>query len=164
MLKGFAPVAGTDARVLILGTMPSVASIRENQYYGHPQNAFWKIIFSLWDKQVPAEYDNRIQFLIEKRIALWDVLSACERVGSADSNIKQPAANDFNIIADKCPMLGAVFFNSQNAEVLYKRLVVPDVFSSLKKMTLPSTSPARAMKFEKKLSLWLPVRNYLEHN
>lgn len=164
MLKGFSPVADADARVLILGTMPSVASIRVKQYYGHPQNAFWKIIFSLWDRQVPAEYEHRTRFLIEKRIALWDVLSACEREGSADSNIKQPAANDFNIIADKCPMLEAVFFNSQNAAKLYKRLVVPDVFSSLKKITLPSTSPARAMKFEKKLSLWMPVRDYLEHN
>ncbi|HHV51390.1 MAG TPA: DNA-deoxyinosine glycosylase [Clostridiales bacterium] len=158
MIEGFPPIAEPDARVLILGTMPSVASLKSRQYYGHPQNKFWPIIFSLWGEQAPDDYSKRVGFLKEKHIALWDVICTCEREGSADSEIKNPVPNDFKAIKEKCPNLVAVFFNSKNAEIYYKRLVKPDVFENLKKFTLPSTSPARAMSFEKKRQMWLPVR------
>ncbi len=162
MLKGFAPIASDDALILILGTMPSVASIQHGQYYGHPKNAFWRIIFGLWNEEPPLEYELRVKYLKEKRIALWDVLKGCERQGSADASIRKPQPNDFNILADKCPNLEAIFFNSNNAAEYYKRLVKPDVFYNLKKTVLPSTSPARAMLFEKKQEMWMPVREALD--
>lgn len=162
MPQGFAPIARPDARVLILGTMPSVRSLQEQQYYGHPQNTFWRILFSLWDLPLPADYALRKAFLIEKKIALWDVLMYCEREGSADANIEQPVPNDFIGLSKRCPHLKALFFNSQNAEMLYKRLVKPDPFQTLTKTTLPSTSPARAMPFEKKKAFWLPLYEILQ--
>lgn len=110
MPKGFAPIAGSDAKALILGTMPSVASLHVSQYYGHRQNAFWKIIFGLWDERVPDEYERRTEFLIKKRIALWDVLKSCERTGSADAEIRRPVPNDFAFLKRMCPEIGAVFF------------------------------------------------------
>jgi hypoxanthine-DNA glycosylase len=158
MIKGFPPIADNNAVVLILGTMPSIASLKSRQYYGHPQNKFWPIIFSLWDKEVPENYDERIEFLKEKHIALWDVLSICEREGSADADIKKPVPNNFKYLKEKCPNLKGIFFNSKNAEMFYKKLVKPDIFEKLQKITLPSTSPARAMSFEKKRQMWLPVR------
>lgn len=157
MPQGFAPIAESDARVLILGTMPSVRSLREQQYYGHPQNTFWRILFSLWDLPLPADYALRKEFLIGKKIALWDVLTYCEREGSADANIEQPVPNDFMELSKRCPHLTALFYNSHNAEILYRRLVKPDPFAALPKTTLPSTSPARAMSFEKKKALWQPL-------
>ncbi len=162
MLNGFAPIASQDARILILGTMPSEASIRHGQYYGHPQNAFWRIIFGLWNEEPPLEYELRVKYLKEKRIALWDVLKGCERQGSADVSIRRPQPNDFGVLADICPNLEVVFFNSKNASEYYKRLVKPDVFKNLRKTILPSTSPARAMLFEKKLEMWIPVREAVE--
>lgn len=157
MPQGFAPVAEADARILILGTMPSVKSLEEGQYYGHPQNAFWRILFSLWGLPLPDEYAARTAFLLEKKIALWDVVRCCEREGSADANIERPMPNDFVGLSMRCPHLQALFFNSRNAEGLYRRLVRPDPFRTLTKTTLPSTSPARAMPFEKKETLWLPL-------
>lgn len=161
MPEGFAPVADENARLAILGTMPSVLSLQKQQYYGHAQNTFWRILFSLWEEQVPESYEQRTAFLKEKKIALWDVLMSCERQGSADTAIRLPRPNDFTVLAGVCPKLEAIFFNSKNAAELYSRLIRPDPFASLPKTILPSTSPARAMQFEKKRDLWLPVYQFL---
>lgn len=163
MPESFPPVAAEDARVLILGTMPSVLSLEKAQYYGNPLNAFWRILFSLWDRPLLADYGERIAFVQEKRIALWDVLRECEREGSADASIRKPEPNDFAALAVRCPKLEAVFFNSQGAARLYERLVQPDPLAHLPKTALPSTSPARAMKFEEKRACWFPLRDWLEN-
>lgn len=162
MLQGFAPIADEKARVLILGTMPSERSLQKQQYYGHPQNTFWRILFSLWDQQAPEDYELRKAFLLKKNIALWDVLMYCDRRGSADTKIQEPVPNNFIELKQRCPHIQALFFNSQNAEHFYKRLIKQDAFSSLQKATLPSTSPARAMTFEKKRALWLPLRKTVD--
>ena len=162
MPEGFPPLAEKNARVLILGTMPSVQSLEKLQYYGNPQNAFWRILFSLWGRPLPERYADRTAFLQEKRIALWDVLRECERKGSADASIARPEPNDFSGLIKRCPGLEAVFFNSQGAARFYGKLVCPDPLAGLPKHILPSTSPARAMRFEEKRTLWLPVREALE--
>lgn len=162
MPEGFPPLMAKNARILILGTMPSVQSLEKKQYYGNPQNAFWRILFSLWNLPLLERYADRTAFLQEKRIALWDVLRECERKGSADASITRPEPNDFTALAARCPGLEAVFFNSQGAARLYERLVRPDPLAGLPKRALPSTSPARAMPFGEKRALWLPVREALE--
>lgn len=162
MPEGFPPVADERARVLILGTMPSVRSLEKAEYYGNPNNAFWRILFSLWDRPLPAAYAERTAFVLERRIALWDVLRECERRGSADASIRAPRPNDFAALAARCPRLEAVFFNSRGAARLYERLVRPDPLAALPRTALPSTSPARAMRFEEKRALWLPLREWLE--
>ncbi len=162
MPQGLLPVAREDARVLILGTMPSVLSLEKQEYYGNPQNAFWRILFGLWGRPAPAAYAERTAFLLEKGIALWDVLRECERRGSADATIREPRPNDFASLAVRCPGLEAVFFNSQGASKLYAKLVKPDPWARLAKIALPSTSPARAMRLEEKQALWLPLRRWLD--
>ena len=137
--------------------MPSEASLQKQQYYGFPRNAFWPILFGLWGLEAPADYDARCRFLREKKIALWDVLRACVRPGSADAAIERPVANDFAAFALAHPGLTHVFFNSLNAQTFYRRLVRPDPFAALPQQALPSTSPARAMPFERKLALWRPL-------
>lgn len=164
MLTGFPPIAAFDARVLILGSMPSAASLEKQQYYGHSRNAFWPIIYALWDEPYEEEYTKRCRFLVERNIALWDVLAGCIRTGSADAHIRHPEPNDFAAFAAGHPQIRHLFFNSSNAAAFYNRLVKPDPFSGVGKTTLPSTSPARAMRFEDKRLSWHPVRRFLEEN
>lgn len=159
MPEGFAPVAREDAVLLILGTMPSAQSLQRREYYGHPRNGFWPILFALWGAECPADYEQRCRFLLDRRIALWDVLRDCQRDGSADAVIRQPRANDFTGFQAGHPHIRAMFFNSRNAETFYHRLVAPDPFFHLPQTVLPSTSPARAMKWEEKKTAWQPLRD-----
>ena len=59
--------------------MPSIASLAKQQYYGHPQNAFWRIMGRLFGAGPEMHYDERKRILCEQGIAVWDVL----REGSA---------------------------------------------------------------------------------
>lgn len=86
-LSGFEPIVDGDCRVLVLGTMPGVASLQKQQYYGHPRNAFWPIMAALTEEALPEEYQARKLMLLRHGIALWDVCQSCEREGSLDSNI-----------------------------------------------------------------------------
>lgn len=160
MPESFAPLGRPDAAVLILGTMPSVRSLQKAQYYGHPQNAFWKLLFSLWEEPFQENYGDKCHFIEKHRLLLWDVLRDCRRPGgSADAAIAQPRANDFLWLRQEYPRISAVFFNSANAARFYERLVHPDPLATLPKYTLPSSSPARAMRFEDKRRAWEPLKS-----
>ena len=84
---GFPPVIGCYPKVLVLGSMPSEASLKQVQYYAHPQNAFWYIMGGLFNFSSEVTYPERLEQLKKNRIALWDVLKECEREGSLDSSI-----------------------------------------------------------------------------
>ncbi len=91
----FPPIVGANARMLILGTLPGEESLRLQQYYGHPRNHFWPLIAAIFDESLPATYAERDRLLKRNRFALWDVLESAERVGSLDSAIRNPTANEF---------------------------------------------------------------------
>ena len=119
---------------------------------------------TLWDEPFEEDYEKRCRFLTGRGIALWDVLAACDRPGSADAAIRNPEPNDMAAFAAGHPRIERLFFNSANAAALYERLAQPDPFSGVGRQTLPSTSPARAMRFEDKLEQWRPVRRFLDGN
>jgi len=159
-IEGFEPVAKADAVILILGSMPSVTSLRERQYYAHPKNLFWKIMGELFNAGRELPYTERLQRLIACRVALWDVAAQCLRPGSLDSNIRPDSIvpNDFRTLFGRCPRIRAVFFNGQKAAAMFQRLVVPHLpepCRSIRLQTLPSTSPAHAaMMAEEKIRRW----------
>jgi TDG/mug DNA glycosylase family protein len=133
--------------------MPSEQSLALQQYYGHPRNAFWKIIFSVFETPFSTDYEQRKSLLLNNRIALWDVLEACVREGSLDSAIEQEVVNDFDSFLKAHPHIKHIFFNGQKAAKYFKDSVA--ISNNYKLITLPSTSPANAgMSFEKKLMEW----------
>src|SRR5690606_28486851 len=147
------------ARVVVLGSMPGVASLRQQQYYAHPRNAFWPIAASVFGFDARASYDARRDALVSAGVALWDVLQACERPGSLDANIDTASIvpNDFDAFFVAHPRIERVCFNGGKAAALYRRHVLPALTlqRQLQYVDLPSTSPAHAaMSRQEKLALW----------
>jgi hypoxanthine-DNA glycosylase len=155
-IHSFPPVADAQASLLILGSMPGKESLKQNQYYAHPQNAFWKIMGDLVGAHPALPYPQRLHALSTAHIALWDVLHSCEREGSLDSDIVQEEANDFAAFFAQHPNITHVYFNGAKAEQSFKRFVLgKQGLPLLKFARLPSTSPAHAgMRYEEKLKVW----------
>ena len=122
--EGFPPIARDDAHILILGSLPGQRSIDEQQYYAHPQNAFWRIMGELF--AIEGDYATRCDQLIERRIALWDVLMSSVRPGSMDADISLSSArpNDFAGFLAGHPKIGLIAFNGRKAEQLFERFVI----------------------------------------
>ena len=157
----FPPVALPDARVLILGSMPGVESLRRQQYYAHPRNGFWPILGGLLGFDPGLPYAARTARLAASGIALWDVLASCERQGSLDAHIRQGEANDFLAFFRCHPRIRVIFFNGSTAATLFRRRVWPELsreFPHLELCQLPSTSPAHAgLSLKAKLEAWKTV-------
>lgn len=152
----FPPVANANATTLILGSMPGKESLRQNQYYAHPQNAFWKIMGELVGASPQLSYAQRLALLKSSDIALWDVLASCERERSLDADIRTEAANDFTTFFAQHPHITQVFFNGSKAEQCFRKFVQnKQVLPPLALHRLPSTSPAHAgMRYAEKLQAW----------
>ena len=169
ILQAFPPLVNSSSRVLILGSMPSVESLRKHEYYAHPQNTFWRIIHDLWDQPLPDVYDQRARFLLDHQLALWDVLASCQREGSADSAIKDAIANDFPAFFQTWPQIRWICFNGQTAGKLFDRMVLrpngwrspADLKPGLAACQLGSTSPAHAIAYEQRLQDWQRVKDLL---
>lgn len=153
---GFPPVAGRDARVLILGSLPSERSIAAGQYYAHPRNAFWPIMAAVTGAK--GSYAQRIAALLRHKIALWDVLQSSERPGSLDANIRLSTCqvNDFAEFLARHEALQLICFNGQQAAKIFSSRVSPALpGGEIESLTLPSTSPAHAaMRMEEKQQCW----------
>ncbi len=164
-VKSFAFLGAADSRVLILGTMPGVASLQAQQYYANPRNAFWPIMAVLLGFDMALPYEQRLAQLTANRIALWDVLASCQRPGSLDANIVRESErpNDFVSLFAHCRQIRAVACNGGTAYALFRRHVLPMVeLTGIDILQLPSTSPAHAGKsFDSKLLEWGKLQAYL---
>jgi hypoxanthine-DNA glycosylase len=153
--EGFSPIVRPDARVLILGSLPGQKSLADQEYYAHPQNAFWPIMACLFG--ISGAYEQRCARLLDEKVALWDVLQASIRPGSLDADIqrKSATANDFRAFLAENTHIDRIAFNGKKAEQLFRAMVPRKLYEPIQLIGLPSTSPAyAAMPFEGKLSLW----------
>lgn len=158
---GFPPVSSPAARVLVLGSLPGRLSLERGEYYANPQNAFWRIMAARIPA-LPADYAGRAAALIERRIALWDVLAAASRSGSLDSAIgKDAIANNFRAFFHVHTEVRRIAFNGATAASLYARLVLPTLAEGprgIAREILPSSSGAHArLGFEQKTARWALV-------
>jgi hypoxanthine-DNA glycosylase len=156
MLQGLPPLIAPNTRVLILGSFPSVKSLQSQQYYAHPQNNLWKLLFSVISAStlcaMCAEcYEKRSDCLLQYGIGLWDVYASCERIGSLDSAIRNSQLNDLASLKTRCPQLQAIAHNGSESYLHSKHTLA----LGLPVYKLPSSSPANASQpFERKLAAW----------
>ncbi len=158
MLTALPPLVSSRTRLLILGSFPGAASLKAQQYYGHPQNHFWRILQAIWplspmDTGV-SSYQIRSEWLLSKKLGVWDVYAECEREGSLDSNIRNAVLNDFSSLQQLCPDLQAMAHNGGESFKHSKHTVLLG-FPVYK---LPSSSPANASwSFARKRDAWREV-------
>lgn len=158
MLTGLPPLVSTRTRLLILGSFPSAASLAAQQYYGHPQNQFWRLLQAIYPSSPMTTdidcYQMRSEWLLARQLGVWDVYAACEREGSLDSSIRKPVVNDFAGLSRLCPALEAVAHNGGESFRHARLIQLPGVPA----YRLPSSSAAHASwSFEGKLAAWREV-------
>ena len=158
MLTALPPLVSSSTRLLIMGSFPGAASLRAQQYYGHPQNDFWRILDDILPssptKTDVISYQKRSKWLLGKGVGVWDVYAACEREGSLDSSIRNAVLNDFSSLKQTCPQLAAIAHNGSESYKHSKHTAL----LGLPVYKLPSTSPANASwSFERKLAAWREV-------
>ena len=154
--RGFLPVHAESVEVLILGSFPSRQSLGKKEYYGNPQNHFWRIIEALFNIDRHLPYAVRISRLTEHRIALWDILSGCCRDGSADAQIREPVFNDLAAFLRAHPEIRLIALNGSTAGRYYHQMTIS---TQVPAVILPSTSPANArVSLPEKVSAWSIIR------
>ena len=153
MIHSFPAFVHSDTEILILGTMPGIASLTKQEYYAHKRNHFWKIIYTLFsDQEVSEIFAEKIALLQANKIGLWDVLENCERKGSLDIHIKNQKENDFDTLLSQFPAISRIIFNGKESHKYFIKK-----YGQIEGITyyiIPSTSPANTMSFENKLKIW----------
>lgn len=153
MINSFPAFVDSNTKILILGTMPGIASLTKQEYYGNPRNHFWRIMYTLFDTlPVSDSFEEKIKLLQKNKIGLWDVLENCERKGSLDIHIKNHKENDFEMLFKQYPEILTIVFNGKESHEYFIKK-----FGQIEDITyyvMPSTSPANTMSFENKLKIW----------
>jgi len=163
-IRSFEPVVDKNSRVLILGSIPGEESLRLRQYYAHPRNLFWRLIYNIFGCEPQDDYNSRISFLKEKGIALWDVYKSCTREGSLDSNIRDEELNDVAGLLESYPNIKVLFCNGGESERQFRTRILNNVNRPIPYKRLCSTSPANAsVPFREKYENWLQVRSAVEN-
>lgn len=155
----FGPFFDEDSRVLILGSIPSPKSREQGFYYGHPRNRFWQVLADVLDESLPQSIEQKKSMLSRNHIALWDVLDSCEIRGADDASIRNPVANDMNVILGRAD-IGAIFTTGRKATDMYNRMCREGCGRDT--IQLPSTSPANcACSYERLRDEYTRILMYL---
>ena len=155
--SGLPPVVDAGSRVLIVGCLPGDESLRRGQYYANPMNQFWALLAGAFGAPVGSAYEQRLEYLEARGIALWDALGSADRHGSGDDAIRRERPNDFVALFTEFPDLRRVAFNGTKPVKLWRRSVQGTLGVELITATLPSSSatPGRnVLRFDEKLARW----------
>lgn len=157
---GFAPIYNNRTKILILGTAPSVISLKKKQYYANPGNQFWKIIFDILSVTDPLDYQQRIEYLKWHRLGLWDVYAKFERKGSLDSNFSTVIPNDFSQLLATSPIKLII----ANGKLSYKEALKNQTLQNMPILCLPSTSGANNAQMTQRKIAWHEALNMISLN
>lgn len=146
----FEPVVNQGTRILILGSHPGVPSLRKQQYYGNPGNAFWRVVFNALEVPDPVDYQERLDTLQAHGIGLWDVYATAQREGSLDHKIKNPTLNDFEIVLKGIPIKLII----ANGKTAYKEIIKQPVFQSYDVVSALSTSGLNNGREKERMEQW----------
>lgn len=158
-ISSFPPFIDYQSKILILGSIPGAKSLEKQQYYAHPQNKFWKIIFKLFHEEFTDDYAERISVLKKNHMAIWDVIDSCERKGSLDSEIKNEEANQIAELLNEYSNIKAIFCNGGKSYKNLQKLLGKDFRIPI--ILLPSTSPLHTISFERKFEDWKKILDYM---
>lgn len=157
----FPPVAGPDARILVLGSLPGDQSLAAQRYYAHPQNQFWQLMSPVVGCDLAAlDYDDRLAALRAQRVAVWDVIGSARRAGSTDAAILDIAGNDIAGLIATLPDLRAIAFNGSTALKQGLKLLGRG-FSDPEIVALPSSSPLHTIGLAAKQPAWSALAAFL---
>ena len=150
--SSMAPAGSGDATLLILGSLPGEVSLAAQRYYAHPQNQFWRLLgAALGEPLAELAYEDRLERLSERGVALWDVVGEATRAGSLDGAIRDAIANPLRDFVQLHPQLRAIAFNGQTAARFGRKALS---VSTIALIDLPSSSPAYTVPFDAKASRW----------
>lgn len=150
---GLPPVARSDARLFILGSLPGDASLAARRYYAHPTNQFWRLLgLAIGEELQSLAYEERLARLGEQRIGLWDVIASASRDGSLDQAIRDAEHNRIEHLRSDYPDLKAIAFNGSAAAAVGRRLIGEPPCLAL--VDLPSSSAANTTPFGQKARAW----------
>ena len=151
------PFINEESQMLILGSLPSIASRKDGFFYAHPQNRFFKVLAGVFNEKEPNTIEERKAFLERNRIALYDVIYECDICGSSDLSIKNVVPIPLGDILKSFPNIKRIYTTGKKAKELYDKYLFPKV--KIEAIGLPSTSPANAtMSLEKLIEHYKIIR------
>lgn len=157
--QSMAPAGSDDALLLVLGSLPGDASLAAQRYYAHPTNQFWRLLGgAIGEGLAGLDHDQRLARLVERRIALWDVVADAVRPGSLDTAIRDARANPLAAFVATHPGLRAVAFNGKTAASIGRRAL--GHAANLTLIDLPSSSAAFTRSFDEKLRNWAALGDF----
>lgn len=150
--------------MLVLGSFPSVQSLAKGEYYANPRNQFWRVAEALFSVDRALPYSERCAALVDRGVALWDVVASCRRAGSSDAAIRDAEANDIEAFLADHPWVRHIALNGKTGAATQLRRLAPGVFAlpGITVTVYPSTSPANAaLTLEEKVRAWGGILEFL---
>lgn len=159
---GLPPIARTDAKLFLLGSLPGDASLAAQRYYAHPTNQFWRLLgAAIGEELQELDYEARLRRLAERRIGLWDVIASASRRGSLDQAIREAEHNRIEHLLRDFPDLRAIAFNGGTAAAV-GRMLIGELPAGITLVELPSSSAANTRAFAEKAVVWSRLGQFIE--
>lgn len=136
----FPPIYSKNSKILILGSVPSVASRANNFSYSHKSNRFCKIFSSLFNIKLNS-IKEKTNFLINNNIALWNTIKECKIYKSKDSSIQDVIVNDIKSLID-ITNIKHIYVIGLTALKIYNKYIKDSTKIEAKYLPCPSSANA----------------------